>query len=282
MRRYLLVLLLLTASANALAQSAGKVDKLLPAGFIARGPATSAAKQADPVQWNDILRTNDEGRMRIALDDGSMLSLGAHSELRVVKHDVQSNQTVIEMLYGKARANVVPIRKNGGSFQVRTPTAVIGVLGTTLDVETVGTSTTITGEVVEQLPTTRRNIADLAQLTPGSMPRKNEPDNPTIADYLPVDGTLVRSLDHIVGVRSIDPEIIKTVILMPGQYTFVGRGMPPTDPKFGEPPEEYRPKTKTITSSDFAGGCPGYVDMRQFDRVFGNGPKPEYEITGMG
>src|SRR4029078_13356998 len=130
MRRHLLlptqlVLVLIPAALAGFGQSAGKVDRLLPAGFIARGTSTAEAKQADPVQRNDILRTNDQGRMRIALDDGSMLSVGAKSELRVVKHDVQSNQTIIEMLYGKARANVVPIRKNGGGLQVRNPPPLI-------------------------------------------------------------------------------------------------------------------------------------------------------------
>ncbi|MDP9267032.1 MAG: FecR domain-containing protein [Acidobacteriota bacterium] len=231
MRRFslsllLLALTLLAASAAMFAQSAGKVDRLLPAGFIARGSNSSEAKQADLVQWNDILRTNDQGRMRVALDDGSMLSIGAHSELRVVKHDTQSNQTLVEMLYGKARANVVPIRKNGGSFQVRTPTAVIGVLGTTVTVETTlvdnsqaQTVTTVTSQDIQNLPGPRQNISDLLQLTPGAMPDKSAPDTPTIADYTTVDGTIVGSLDHIVGVRSIDPSIVKMVFLLPGQYT---------------------------------------------------------------
>ena len=39
------------------------------------------------------------------------------------------------------------------------------------------------------------------------MPNKAAPDTPTIADYTPVDGTIVGSLDHMVGVRSIDPAI---------------------------------------------------------------------------
>jgi len=177
----LTVLFLANAAAPA-QQSVGKVDRLIPAGFINRGPATNEAKKADPVAWNDILRTNDAGRMRVAMDDGSMLSIGAHSELRVVKHDPASSQTVVEMLYGKARANVVPIKKQGGGFEVRTPTAVIGVLGTTVDVETVQVVGTVSEKQLEDLPTTRRNIADLINTVPGALPDKSNPDRPTIAD----------------------------------------------------------------------------------------------------
>jgi hypothetical protein len=288
MRRGLaLFALLLVSSGASFAQSAGKVDRMIPAGFIARGKDTAEAKQADPVQWNDILRTNDAGRMRVALDDGSMLSIGAHSELRVVKHDVESNQTLIEMLYGKARANVVPIRKNGGSFQVRTPTAVIGVLGTTVAVETVGvdrSSAQLTGTVsqedIQKLPVPRQNISDLLQLVPGTMPSKSAPDTPTIADYIPVDGTIVTSLDHMVGVRNIDPSIIKTVFLLPGQYTYVGRGQPPTDPQFGQPPQ--RPPQKPAPTMVNGVLCPNIIDPRDFEKLFPAGRQPSYEITGRG
>ena len=236
MRYMRLLLVVLATSLSLFAQSAGKVDRVIPQGFIARGTATNEAKPADPVQWLDILRTNDAGRMRVGLDDGSMLSLGAHSELRVVKHDPASDQTTIEMLYGKARANVVPIKKAGGAFQIRTPTAVIGVLGTTVDVETVQAVATVTKDQVAQLPTPRQNVSDLINLVPDVMPNGDPAaQQPSIADYLPVDTTIVRSLDHIVGVKNIDPRIPKIVFLLPGQYTIVKRGQPPTDPQFGEP-----------------------------------------------
>ena len=238
MRFVRVLLVVLATSLSLFAQSAGKVDRLIPQGYIARGTATNEAKPADPVQWLDILRTNDAGRMRIGLDDGSVLSLGAHSELRVVKHDPASDQTTIEMLYGKARANVVPIKKNGGSFQIRTPTAVIGVVGTTLDIETVQASATVTKDQLAQLPISRQNISDLANLVPGTMPNGDPAqEQPTIADYLTVDTTIVRSLEHIVGVKNIDPKFPKIVFLLPGQYTIVKRGQPPTDPQFGEPSE---------------------------------------------
>jgi len=260
-------------------QSVGKVDRLIPAGFINRGSTTNEARKADPVEWNDILRTNEQGRMRVAMDDGSMLSVGAKSELRVLKHDPKSSQTVIEMLYGKARANVVPIKKQGGGFEVRTPTAVIGVLGTTVDIETVQLTGTVTEKDLENLPTPRRNIADLINIVPGALPDKSQPDRPTIADYL-IDGTRVRSLDHTVMVRSIDPEILKTVVVLPGYETFVPRGGPPSDPvPFLDPdkPQTISGPNKPFTADD----CPSYIDPRMFD-LFPEGQRPSYEIIGRG
>lgn len=283
MRRVLslfLTLLVLALGAGAQApQSVGKVDRMIPAGFIARGSSTNEAKKADPVEWNDILRTNEQGRMRIALDDGSQLSIGGRSELRVVKHDPQSSQTVVEMLYGKTRATVVPIKKSGGTFQVRTPTAVIGVLGTTVDVETVQLVGTVSEKEIQNLPASRRSVADLVNLVPGVLPDRSRPDQATIADYL-IDGTRVRALDHTVAVRSIDPEILKTVVVLPGYETYVPRGGPPSDPKpFLDPdqPQQITGPNKPFTADD----CPGYIDPRMFD-LFPEGKRPSYEIVGRG
>ena len=39
--------------------------------------------------------------MRAGLTDGSILSVGSNSELRVVQHDAASQQTSLEMNYGK-------------------------------------------------------------------------------------------------------------------------------------------------------------------------------------
>jgi hypothetical protein len=64
------------------------------------------------------------------LNDGSILSLGSNAELRVVQHNAASQQTALQLEYGKMRSQVVHLTKNGSKFEVRTPTAVIGVIGT--------------------------------------------------------------------------------------------------------------------------------------------------------
>jgi hypothetical protein len=107
-------------------QAAGQIDALIPAASV----NSQTAQVKEPLQWNDLLATAPNGRVRAGLADGSLLSLGSNSELRIVQHDAASQQTSLEMDYGKVRSQVVKITKPGGKFQMRTPNAVIGVIGT--------------------------------------------------------------------------------------------------------------------------------------------------------
>ncbi len=224
-----LVIVLLSCAVSC-AQVAGKVDRVVPAGFLIHDKNTAEAKPADLVSWNDIARTNEKGRMRLALEDGSQLTVGSKAELRVVKHDKNTQQTTIEMLYGTMRMTVAPQTKSDSSFQVRTPTAVIGAIGTgaiirAVDTQSVTPVTNVSGEQIANLPA-GRNIQSLIDALPGAGPGSG----PSIADYGRVNQTDVYALDHVVGVRNIDPAIKGTVYVSPGQMTTVRRGQPPTAP----------------------------------------------------
>jgi len=129
MRRALaLVLCILFSGLPAICadQSAGRISAIIPSATRNAQPA----KAKDDLQWNDLLQTSQSGRLRASLLDGSILSLGSSSELRVVQHDAKSQQTQIEMDYGKLRSKVVKITQPNGKYEVKTPNAVIGVLGT--------------------------------------------------------------------------------------------------------------------------------------------------------
>ena len=108
------------------AQRAGQIDALIPA--ATRNAQTAKAK--DEIDWNDLLKTAHSGRVRAGLTDGSILSVGSDSELRVVQHDATSQQTSLELNYGKVRNQVTNITKAGGKYELKTPNAVIGVIGT--------------------------------------------------------------------------------------------------------------------------------------------------------
>lgn len=84
----------------------------------------------DQVQWNDLLETNASGRMRVNLRDGSLLSLGSNSQMRVVQHNAAAQQTTLELLFGRLRSQVVKLTQPNSKFEVRTPTSVAGVIGT--------------------------------------------------------------------------------------------------------------------------------------------------------
>ena len=107
-------------------QSAGSVKAMIP------DATRNAQKLAvnDTLQWNDLLATSAKGRVRAGLTDGSILSLGSNSQLRVVQHDAATQQTSLELDYGKLRNQVVKITQPGGKYEVKTANAVIGVIGT--------------------------------------------------------------------------------------------------------------------------------------------------------
>jgi len=107
-------------------QQAGQISAMIPA--VSRNAQPASVKEA--LYWNDLLATQHAGRARATLTDGSILSLGSDSELRIVQHDSSSQQTTLQMNLGKMRSQVEKITKPGGKFEVNTPNAVIGVIGT--------------------------------------------------------------------------------------------------------------------------------------------------------
>ncbi|MGA7409954.1 MAG: FecR family protein [Bryobacteraceae bacterium] len=110
-------------------QEAGKVTREVPKGTVERQGKDSPLVTNDPVDWNDVVRTQEKGRLQITLTDGSMLSVGSRSEMKIVKHDADAQQTDIDLTTGTVRVDVKKITKDGGHFNVHTKTAVIGVTG---------------------------------------------------------------------------------------------------------------------------------------------------------
>ena len=180
-------LALLTTAASAQAQTpprAGEIRALIPTAFVVRsGAPQREARKQDVVQWQDILRTDRGGRVRVALDDGSILNVGSESQLQIVQHDPRLQRTSLQLAYGRIRANVARIAQPGGSFEVRTPVAVAGVVGTRFFV-------------------------------------KGAPDG--ICTVL--------ALEEKVRVRNADAGVAGEVILNPGEFTTVARGVAPATP----------------------------------------------------
>jgi ferric-dicitrate binding protein FerR (iron transport regulator) len=120
-------------------QVAGQINALIPA--ATRNSQT--AKVKEELNWNDLLKTEKTGRVRAGLKDGSILSVGSDSELRIVQHDSVSQQTELEMDFGKVRSQVTKVTKSGGKFEMKTPNAVIGVIGTDFYTSFEGNKTTV-------------------------------------------------------------------------------------------------------------------------------------------
>jgi hypothetical protein len=109
---------------------------------------TATSRNAHPVRLkeevnsNDVLQTDRSGRTRITLRNGSILALGSSSDIKVVAHDADAQQTVIQLNAGRVRSRVVSITKPGGKFEVQTPIATASVVGTDFYTEYVPASNT--------------------------------------------------------------------------------------------------------------------------------------------
>ncbi len=186
-------------------QHAGQISALIPA--ATRNDKSTKVK--DDVDWNDLLKTAPAGRVRASLDDGSMLSVGSNSELRVVQHDTASQQTSLEMNAGRLRSRVVKITQPNGKFEVRTPNAVIGVVGTDFYVQHGNNKTTVicySGQVsvtplgnaqaVKKDSQDSSNAANALMLTAGQMVE--------ISSDLPPGGYMARSTPDDLQKASIE------------------------------------------------------------------------------
>jgi len=134
-----------SAPPSASNKQAGEVVNAIPEEVVDRAGTNSAAplKVSDPVYWQDVVRTLENGRVRIRLLDSSLLNIGARSSMRIVQHDPQSQQTQLELSFGTLRGEIKKLSKSGGRFEIQTPTAVIGVVGTVFDVDASETTTHI-------------------------------------------------------------------------------------------------------------------------------------------
>lgn len=121
------------------AQRAGEITALIPSAERNSKPT----KAKDAVDWNDLLKTEQTGRLRASLSDGSTLSLGSNTQMRVLQHDAKSQQTSIELGLGALRSRVVKLTNPGAKFEVHTPQAIIGVIGTDFYVGVTGNRTVV-------------------------------------------------------------------------------------------------------------------------------------------
>jgi hypothetical protein len=125
------------------AQSAGKITTVLPIVNVVRGPQMIPASASQEVFWGDVVNTGHLARARVALNDGSVLSVGSDSNLAISKHDAAEQQTDLELNYGRVRANAVKLVKPKANFQIRTSSGVAGVVGTDFEVSTENDTTRI-------------------------------------------------------------------------------------------------------------------------------------------
>ena len=157
------------------AQKAGQISRfngiagvLQPPARQGLQPVTVDAKNGLGFRFKDTLFTR-QGRLRAQLNDGSILSLGSEAKLLVTEHNERSQQSSFELQAGKLRAEVVRLSRPDSKFEVRTNTAVCGVLGTDEVVDAGNPVATVVIAIsgVVTVRSSDPNVAGSVQLTAG-------------------------------------------------------------------------------------------------------------------
>jgi hypothetical protein len=131
---------------------------------VLRGEKVLAPVPEIPLQAMDIVRTEKGGSLQVTLSDNSTLLLLENTELRIVEYNPDAQKTVIELLHGHVLSQNTPVVKAGGMFQIKTPTAIVVALGTSLEVATTPAASTVTQDELAKLPIRSGRQDELAKL----------------------------------------------------------------------------------------------------------------------
>lgn len=112
----------------------GRVTRVLARADITRGGFSGQVQENASVAENDRIQTQDGARARVVLNDGSILTIGSRSALVIKNATTSSRAGSLEIAYGMVRAQVAS-NPGPNRFQVRTQTAVMDVLGTTVFID---------------------------------------------------------------------------------------------------------------------------------------------------
>ena len=127
---FAVVLVVVCLAPLACAQHVGRVTGLIPNATGNSKPL----KQNEVVTQGEDIATDKTGRLRITLDDGSKLTLGSSSHMKLTQHDSASRVTHLDLAGGRLRSEVASFTQSTQKYEVRTAIAVAGVIGTDFEV----------------------------------------------------------------------------------------------------------------------------------------------------
>lgn len=89
-------------------------------------------KMGTKIFEQDILETGEDGKLKVLFVDKNLLTLTPRSKtvIQTLRLQPTDPRTFLELLYGKIRNQVQNDYSSGGSFEVKTKTAIAGVRGT--------------------------------------------------------------------------------------------------------------------------------------------------------
>ena len=136
------VLCAIALSAAAEGPRIGQVKTVGGEVMILRDSARLPVKPGDPVYTKDIVQTGEHGSIGISFVDNSVFSTGPESQIGLdeFRFDPASGG---EMLASIPRGTLSVVsgeitKKSPGAVKIKTPTAMLGVRGTTFAVQVVG------------------------------------------------------------------------------------------------------------------------------------------------
>jgi hypothetical protein len=159
---YAAALLLLLWPGLALAAPAGTVVGLSGASIVESAGARGAAKLGQPVQVGDTVEVPADGKLKLRMADGSVISVAAGTRLTIAAYGVdaagQRQDARLSLRQGLLRAVVAPVERPA-SFEVDTAVGAAAVRSTDWFVEGSATAMQVgvlTGSVVMISAATKR------------------------------------------------------------------------------------------------------------------------------
>jgi len=125
----------LTSPAFSQASIAGSVKTAQGANVLRRGSVTIPVNEGMHLLVNDVLQTSSDGRLGVILQDGTRISIGPNTELRIDRFVYEPVNAKFALLLRLARGVMVYVsgkiaQFSPGSVSVETPVGVLGLRGT--------------------------------------------------------------------------------------------------------------------------------------------------------
>jgi hypothetical protein len=125
------------------ASSAGRIKTVTGAAFIVRNNAVIPAQAGQVVYEADSLRTGTDGKIGVTLKDDTRLALGPSSEVRLERFSYAPGTASLGMVLKFVRGVTAYVsgrlaKLAPDSIRLETPSAIVGVRGTTLAIRVEG------------------------------------------------------------------------------------------------------------------------------------------------
>src|SRR5579885_427441 len=131
------------AAAHAQEAPVAQVKTATSPAFVVRSGSRIAAKPGDMLFVRDVLQTDAGGSIGVTFTDNSVLSLGPSSEAALSQYSFDANNFTGSMLTDVQKGTATMVsgdiaRSSPSAMKVRTPTAILGVRGTSFAIEVGG------------------------------------------------------------------------------------------------------------------------------------------------